>query len=82
MARDGEVVVFVEVKTRSGIRFGAPQEAVDLAKQRRLTGLAREWLQINGLEDSRARFDVVAVRLPAQGHPRVEIIKNAFEAVA
>ncbi len=82
VARDGEVVVFVEVKTRSGSRFGPPQEAVDLAKQRRLTRLAQEWLQVHGLSESRARFDVVSIMIENRGKPLLRIFKNAFEAVS
>jgi len=80
IAREGGQVVFVEVKTRSSDRFGAPQEAVDRTKQRRLTLLASRWLKKQGLSQSPARFDVVSVRLGKGEKPQVEIFRNAFEA--
>jgi len=82
VAREGGAIVFVEVKTRSGTGYGTPQEAVDLVKQKRLTGLAQEWLQMKGLEDMPARFDVVAVTMDSRGRPGIEIFRNAFEAVS
>ena len=80
VAEEGGSIVFVEVKTRSGARYGSPQEAVDLAKQRRLTGLALEWLQKNGLSEARARFDVVGIMLRSRDKARIEVFRNAFEA--
>ena len=80
VARDKETIVFVEVKARSGEGYGAPQEAVDRAKQSRLTRLAREWLQLHGQEDAPARFDVVSVLVDRSGRPGIRVFKNAFEA--
>ncbi len=80
VARDGQTVVFIEVKTRSGTGYGSPQEAVDPPKQRRLTRLALEWLQIHELAEASARFDVVAVVMDNRGRPEIEVFKNAFEA--
>jgi putative endonuclease len=80
VAREDGVIVFVEVKTRSGSGFGEPQEAVNRAKQRRLTRLAQNWLQVKGLTDRPARFDVVSVRLASGREARVELFRNAFEA--
>lgn len=80
VAEDHGSIVFVEVKTRSGSRYGSPQEAVDAAKQRRLTGLALEWLQKNGLADSPARFDVVGIMMGNREKARIRVFKNAFEA--
>src|SRR5262249_16790008 len=61
VSRDG-IVVFCEVKTRRGTGFGFPAEAVTVAKQRRLRGLALRWLDAH--PDARARslrFDVASV---------------------
>jgi len=80
VAREGGAIVFVEIKTRSGSSFGPPQEAVDRAKQRRLTRLALDWLQARGLLGQAARFDVVSVKLAPKGEPLVELFRNAFEA--
>ncbi|MGI5178330.1 YraN family protein [Dactylosporangium sp. CA-152071] len=66
VARDGPVLVFVEVKTRRGAKFGAPAEAVSADKARRVRRLAARWLATHGADDRRqVRFDVVAVLLGA-----------------
>lgn len=80
VCRDGDVVVFVEVKSRATSQFGTPQEAVTRFKRKRLTSLALWYLKEHRLDRRRARFDVVAVRLRATGPPTVDWIANAFEA--
>jgi putative endonuclease len=60
ICKDGDVVVFVEVKTRTGTRFGSALAAVDARKRRTLRTLAADWLQI-AAPQARARFDVVTV---------------------
>ncbi len=77
IARQGKVLVVVEVKTRRGSSFGAPQEAVHPGKQGRLRRLADYYLKAKRLTGTPVRFDVVAVTL-ADNIPQVEIIPNAF----
>ncbi len=60
--RDGETVVFVEVKRRTSGAFGLPEEAVDGRKQRRIAAVAAGYLARHGLADRPCRFDVVAVQ--------------------
>ena len=80
VARDGPVLVFVEVKTRGASRrFGDAAEAVTFTKQRRIARLANEYLLRHKLSDCPCRFDVVSVDVGA-GTPVVEIIQNAFDA--
>jgi putative endonuclease len=82
IAVDRQTVVFVEVKTRDSADAGHPSEAVDPAKQRRLTRAAVTYLKRHGLLNCPARFDVVAVTWPAgQRHPAIEHFPNAFDAV-
>ena len=82
VALDGPTVVFVEVKTRKSAEAGHPVEAVDPAKQRRLTRLAVTFLKRHGLLDRPARFDAIAVTWPeGRRRPRIEHFDNAFEAV-
>ncbi len=81
IARDGECLVFVEVKTRKSTRFGAPAEAVTLKKQQQISRTAMVYLSRKQLPDCPIRFDVAAVLLPDQGRPTIELIKNAFETV-
>ena len=75
---DGEIV-FVEVKTRSGDDFGSGAEAVNLAKQRKLTTMARVYLQDKNVGDERpCRFDVVEIECGPQGEWSGRIIRDAF----
>ena len=82
VAIDGRTVVFVEVKTRESAKAGHPVEAVQTAKQRRLTRLAVTFLKRHGFLEQPARFDVVAITWPHDHrHPIIEHFPNAFEAV-
>ena len=74
---DGGIIVFVEVKARSGDRFGAPEAAVDAAKQQAIMRVAEAYLHERKLIPSPVRFDVVAVRFD-RGESRVEHFENAF----
>jgi putative endonuclease len=79
IARDGDVVVFVEVKSR---RRGQPAEAVDLEKQRHLTLAAMHFLKRHDLLEQRSRFDIVAVVWPDDDiEPIIEHLPDAFESV-
>jgi putative endonuclease len=81
VAVDGRTVVFIEVKTRTSHDAGHPADAVDTAKQQRLTRLALSYLKRHDLLDYQARFDVVAITWPAGSRrPTIEHIENAFEA--
>lgn len=84
VARRGGLVVFVEVKTRRGTRFGSPESAVDAVKQQRLAQGAAAWLREWGAGARRARFDVVAwqVESGADGQPRwhARHIEGAFDS--
>lgn len=76
--RDGDTLVFVEVKHRADTRYGHPLEMVTATKQRRLIKAARFYLHHNALSCP-CRFDVIA----ATGHsPNLDFtwIKAAFEA--
>ena len=79
IARDGDFLVFIEVKTR---RRGVPAEAVTPEKQRRLTLAALRFLRRRNLLEQRCRFDVVAVIWPDDDRPpQIEHFRDAFEAV-
>jgi putative endonuclease len=75
---DQRVVVFVEVKTRTGQGFGTPLEAVEFRKQRKIIRAAQFFLAVRGLQQRDARFDVVGVSWAGR-EPVVEHIENAFE---
>lgn len=78
VARDGDDLVFVEIKTRKNQSLGHIKEAVNRRKQTQVSKVALAYLKSNSLWGSKARFDVVAIRL-IDGKKEVEIIKNAFE---
>ena len=75
IARDKRTIAFVEVKTRSSLRFGRPAEAVDKAKQLHILRTAMLYLAEKGLEDAPVRFDVVEV-LPTG----IRHLRAAFDA--
>ena len=79
VCRDGDTLVFVEVKTRASKDFGRPVEAVDRPKQMRVSKGALAWLRLLDNPDILFRFDVVEVLLPDEGEAQVELIQNAFE---
>jgi putative endonuclease len=74
---DGRVVVFVEVKTRSGHGYGSPLEAVAFRKQRKIIQAAQYFLNEKKLHQRDARFDVVGISWAGR-EPVVEHIENAF----
>lgn len=78
IAREGEVLVLCEVKTRRSLAFGTPAEAVGPQKAGRLRRLAAEWLAETRLRPREVRFDVVEVLAPRYGPPRVAHIRGAF----
>src|SRR3990172_5985671 len=61
IARQGQTLVFIEVKTRRSERFGAPQDAVSPPKHARLRRLAAYYLKQKRLAEVPVRFDVVAI---------------------
>ena len=70
--RDGDTIVFCEVKTRRGEAYGTPAEAVTADKARRLRALAAAWLRAHGGPRDGVRFDVVTVRPRRAGRAAVE----------
>jgi putative endonuclease len=61
VARRGELVVFVEVKTRTSAAFGSPERAIDLEKQKNIVRAARSFVTRAGMEWNRVRFDTISV---------------------
>jgi putative endonuclease len=78
VCRDGDTLVFVEVKTRTGIDFGRPAEAVNLAKQKLIARGALAWLQLLDNPDILVRFDIVEVVFGENGEPRFDLVRDAF----
>lgn len=79
IARHRKTLIFIEVKTRRGSGFGAPQEAVGPFKQRQILRTAKWYLMEHRLRDVQPRFDVVAVNCIGD-EARIEYITDAFGA--
>jgi putative endonuclease len=71
VARDGDCLVFCEVKTRRSERFGAPIEAVTAQKAARLRRLAAAWLRDHDERGGRIRIDVIGILRPRRGPAQV-----------
>ena len=71
VARDGDCLVFCEVKTRRSVRFGDPLEAVTWSKALRLRRLAVAWLQVHDARGARIRIDVIAILRPPHGRAQI-----------
>ena len=75
IAKEGETLVFVEVKYRRNDKMGDPKEAVDRKKQEKISMTASYYLMREcGRMDIPCRFDVAAVL-----GEQIEVVKNAFE---
>ena len=79
VAEQGELLVFVEVRTRASVAFGGPEETVGASKQQRLVRAARDFLARWRGPPRDLRFDVVAV-VDAPGGPRLTHFPGAFDA--
>jgi putative endonuclease len=79
VARHGDVLTFVEVKTRTSSAFGRPADAVTPDKQRLIQRGALAWLRLLGNPKIKFRFDILEVLLIPGELPRLHIIENAFQ---
>jgi putative endonuclease len=78
VCRDGDTLVFVEVKTRSREDFGRPVEAVRAEQQKRISRGALAWLRMLDNPDILFRFDVVEVIMREGEKPHIELVRDAF----
>ena len=77
VAKDGDELVFVEVKTRYTTKFGAPEEAVTPVKQALVRRTAEGYVREHQLENVSCRFDVIAIQVE-HGAMKTEHFRNAF----
>jgi putative endonuclease len=80
IARDGEWLVFIEVKTRTNLLFGQPYEAVTLKKQAQISRGALAYITINKLHNQAMRFDVISVLIQTNGKTEINHLPGCFEA--
>lgn len=80
VARDGDVLVFVEVRTRRSMEMGLPEESITERKKQKLRQLVDSYYQARSAGETQSRIDVVVVDLDSSGKPtRVEVIKSAVD---
>ncbi|WP_101772764.1 YraN family protein [Peptostreptococcus faecalis] len=73
--RDGDIVVFGEVKTRRSNSYGMPCESVDLKKRNKIINVARQFFSVLGYSSQKIRFDVFEVYF---NEKKIRHIKNAY----
>ncbi|MDD5288501.1 MAG: YraN family protein [Dehalococcoidales bacterium] len=80
IAKDGDSLVFVEVRAKSSLVFGSPEESVTARKKEHLKNVAARYQESHSGLPQQWRIDFVAVELDRAGKPhRIEVIKNAVE---
>jgi putative endonuclease len=81
VARDGDCLVFVEVRARRGQAYGTPEESITPRKQAKMVEVAQTYMQMEGQEDAAWRIDVVAIEIGSRGETaRLNHICNAVES--
>lgn len=78
IAKDNTTLCFIEVKTRTSLSFGFPEEAINLHKRRQLNKVALSYLKQYNLFNIPVRFDIISVILNDPEKIDIRIIKNAF----
>lgn len=78
VARDGDVLLFTEVKTRTSEDFGRPLLAVNRKKQKLIKRGANAWLKLLGTRQIPWRFDVIEVILYDGQQPKINRVENVF----
>jgi putative endonuclease len=76
VARDGDVLVVCEVKTRSSLSHGSPFEAVTERKLHRVQRLGMRWVRERGIRPVSMRVDVVSVLRPRSGRTVIEHVRG------
>ena len=80
IARQGDTLVFFEVRTKKSRTFGTPEESITPAKMEKLRAVSAHYQQTHNNLPTSWRIDVVAVELDARGKPtRISLIENAVE---
>jgi len=78
IARDGDYLVFIEVRTKRSLEFGSPEESITPNKMEKLRAAAAHYRQTHDYLPASWRIDVVAVEIDQKDKPRrIELIENA-----
>ncbi|MCX8057597.1 MAG: YraN family protein [Ignavibacteria bacterium] len=78
IAKDGDCLVFVEVKTRKNYDYGEPEYAITKSKQRQLKKIAEAYFYVNGIQEQLCRFDVITIVGEKEDEMKINHIINAF----
>jgi putative endonuclease len=78
VCRHGEILAFIEVKSRAEVDIVAPAEAIDAAQQEALRTTARSYLDLLKRDDITWRFDAVEVRLRPGEIPVCKLVPDYF----
>jgi len=78
VARHKDYLVFVEVRTKTSLEFGSPEESITQTKQERLKSTASRYQQTHDNLPPLWRIDVVAIELKRGKLSRIELIENAI----
>ena len=74
IARDGNTLVFVEVRSKSYSSFGTPEETISKSKAKKIIKTAQLYIQIKNPSFEDVRFDIISIL-----HNNISHIKNAFD---
>lgn len=75
IAKKDNIIVFIEVKSRSTINYGFPYEAVNYRKQSKIINVANTYIKLKKLKDYQFRFDIIEIFLKSK---KINHIENAF----
>lgn len=78
IAKDGDYLVFVEVKSRKNYNYGEPEYAITKSKQKQLKRIAEGYLYVNGIQEQLCRFDVITIVGEQEDELKINHIINAF----
>lgn len=78
IAKEGNTIVFVEVKTRRQAGVFRPEDSVGAEKEDHVRMAGGFYLQRQRMPDADCRFDIVSIVLPETGDPEIKLIRNAF----
>lgn len=77
IAKDGDTIVFVEVKRRRSVLFGTPENSVNMSKRRQIVRIAKVYLDKKNLYNHCCRFDVISI-MTEKGKDIIEHHEDAF----
>lgn len=78
IAKDGDCLVFVEVKSRKNYDFGEPEYSITKSKQKQLKRIAEGYFYVNGISEQLCRFDVITIVGEKEDELKISHIENAF----